>query len=233
MAKHIPQFLTPDIDLTDSVSIEDFHVINHLRVLRRGNGDSLYLANGNGSKRLYDMVSMDKKSIICKAAKGIEAKPDVRNIVLIQAMTEKSSLEEILAKSTELGVREIVLFYSEYSQRFPLNKDKIMSEVVAAFEQSHGYYLPIITYRANIDEVLAGRRDIVVADTVEATQITVNTIEAGFDIAVMVGPEGGWSDAEREKLARYPHILLSDNVLRATTAATVAIGVVGYLSQGK
>lgn len=233
MAKHIPQFLTPDIDLTESISIEDFRVVNHLRVLRRGNGDSLYLANGNGSKRLYDIVSMDKKSIICKAAKAIEAKPDARNIVLIQALTEKSSLEEILAKSTELGVREIVLFYSEYSQRFPLNKEKISSEVVAAFEQSHGYHVPAVIYHENIDEVLARYKNIIIADTVRDNQVKVNVLEAGYEVAVMIGPEGGWSDAEREKFRGYQHILLSDNTLRATTAATVAVGVVGYLSKAR
>lgn len=233
MAKHIPQFLIPEIELSDEIFIDSYRVINHLRVLRRVSGDMIYLARGNGSKRLYNIASMDKKTMLCKAARGIDIMSDTRNVTLIQAITDKSSMEEILAKSTELGVREIVLFYSEYSQRFPLNKEKISSEVVAAFEQSHGYHVPAVIYHENIDEVLARYKNIIIADTVRDNQVKVNVLEAGFDVAVMIGPEGGWSDAERAKFVGYQHILLSDNVLRATTAATVAVGVVGYLSKAR
>lgn len=212
--------------LTDSL----FHQLT--RVLRIREGEKIILFNGDGMESVYEIVSLRKKE--CTAIRRALHTPEDRevdkNITLYQALPNKmEKIEWILQKNTEIGVKKMVFFRSERSQKLMLSENKIKrfhSIVVEAAEQCGALVLPrVIFLEWWLDEALQQRKDGEMGIMLHTQWRDGAWTEWKNEqnIGIWVWPEWGWSDMEIKKMENYYMITAHfwERILRTETAGMV------------
>jgi 16S rRNA (uracil1498-N3)-methyltransferase len=210
---------------------------HHLtRVLRVEPGQQFEISD-NQAVYLAEVESAHKDLVsFWVREKVAAAEPVVRTIVLA-SLIRFERFEWMLEKATELGVAHVVPVQAERSERGlerAVGKRRARWNRIAreASEQSRRAKLPEI----GTPIVLAGALKIesayrYVLDEAEAPpmlQSFPSQREPGDSVALLVGPEGGWTDREREQIAGSPWrpVSLGREILRAETAAIAALAIV-------
>jgi 16S rRNA (uracil1498-N3)-methyltransferase len=191
---------------------------HHLaKSLRLRDGDPLTLSDGAGSwctARFGDALEVTGAPVRAAASAPTS---------LAFALTKSGKPELVVQKATEIGIDRLVIFHGERSvPRWDApkrEKSKIRLAKIAreASMQSRQTRVPSIDIVDDLDAVLAhcGADRIARADFAPAKTVAITAISA-----IAIGPEGGWSDAERDLISSV--IDLGQSVLRAETASIVA-----------
>jgi len=201
----VPDLVAPELDDRDRHHLE--------RVLRLRVGDELTVSDGRGRWRLCRFGSaLDPLG-------PIAADPDQEPAITVAfALVKGDRNEWIVQKLTELGVDRIVPLVAERcvvkwdATKARRNRERLDLVAREAAMQSRRTWLPTVEAPSDFGEVVT-RAGAVLADRDGQPPSLVRPV-------VLVGPEGGWSDAERA--ADAPHMTLGPTVLRAETAAIVA-----------
>jgi 16S rRNA (uracil1498-N3)-methyltransferase len=203
------------------------------RVLRLRPGDACVLFNGDGNDYEARLVALDKRG----AQAGITGAATVDNesplrIVLLQGIARGEKMDLVLQKATELGVAGIVPVDSERSEvRLQGERlDKRLAHwrgvVASACGQCGRARVPEVHAPRSLDEALDGLppQPRYLLDPGAAVSIgSLAGLAGGCVLAV--GPEGGWSPRDRERLhaAGFTGLRLGPRVLRTETAGIAAI----------
>jgi 16S rRNA (uracil1498-N3)-methyltransferase len=189
---------------------------------------AVYLAEVESARK--DLVSFAVRE------KMAEAEPAVRTTILA-SLIRFERLEWLLEKATELGVERVVPVRAERSERgLEQAAGKRMSRwnriVREASEQSRRARLPQIGASVVLAEALKIESDYRFALEEAVAPPLLPAIpahrRAGESVALLVGPEGGWTDRERELIlsSGWRPVSLGSQILRAETAAIAALAVV-------
>jgi 16S rRNA (uracil1498-N3)-methyltransferase len=158
--------------------------------------------------------------------KPLQMPPDVW---LVFAPIKKDRTSFIVEKATELGAARIIPVQTEYTQSANrVRQDKLQAHALEAAEQCGGTFVPpvddVVKFGKLLDGWDAGRR-ILFCDEAMVGQSAALPTDTG-PWAILIGPEGGFSDAERDRLramdCAHP-ISLGPRILRADTAAVAAL----------
>jgi 16S rRNA (uracil1498-N3)-methyltransferase len=200
-----------------SLSKEEEHHLRH--VMRVKKGDLIELVDGKGT--LASGVFSDPFVSITSVH---TSKAPVDQAVLLQAMTEPSKLEWIVEKGTELGITSFWLFPAKKSKLSSLSdskKERLEKILISALKQSDRLYLPKIHYVTSMDRLPTNIPNLYLA---HKGGLSPSHIQKGSS-GILVGPESGFTEEEasffQHTLGAIP-ITLSENVLRAETAAMIA-----------
>jgi 16S rRNA (uracil1498-N3)-methyltransferase len=151
-------------------------------------------------------------------------------------LKNRSKVELVVEKATELGVTGVIPLETERSERSSIRIDRLEAIAVAAMKQSGRAVKPVIhtqaDFRTVVDSFQADARII----CHESSSGKVPPIDklAGLSVLLMIGPEGGFSDEEL-KIARGAGFLewyLGARRLRAETAAIASISALAMWSEG-
>ena len=207
-------------------------VVAHLgRVLRLGDGALCTLFNGDGHDYSAQLVNMTKKSGQAQI-ESIESKPTESplRITLIQGVARGEKMDWILQKATELGVTRIVPVLSQRGEvklsgeRADKRRQHWQEVVISACEQSGRAVIPVVE---PVCELNALKTDVALALMLEPTASDRFTdLQAGIrDIALAIGPEGGWSERDMRHLIErnFKGVRIGPRVLRTETAGLAAI----------
>lgn len=230
-------FATINQDYSVCFTKEDEHHILH--VMRMKKNDEIEVVS---EQKVFlcrlDEVNPLKVSVIHEIASDVEIKED---ITLLFALTKGDKIDLVLQKATELGVKKVALIASERTVVSYENKDtdkklqrfnKIMKE---ASEQCHRLIVPELLgiYHLNNlpKEVFSDLNYVAYEKDANDVHHMFEGLQNGKSITVLVGPEGGFSEQEINKLTSQGFIRtsLGKRILRAETAAIYALSVIGYL----
>ncbi len=215
-----PHVIVADVGAPD-LADGDRHHLERVRRLR--SGDLVSVTDGSGRWRWCRFGA----ELVAETEVVVDAAP-TPPIGVAFALVKGSRPDLVVQKLTELGVDRIVPFVAERSVvRWDDAKSAKQSERLdriarEAAMQSRRTWLPVVGAVTTFDEVV-GMDDVVAAD------IGAPAPAPGAAL-VMVGPEGGWSDAERVRLPAL--VGLGPTVLRAETAAIAAGAVFAALRAG-
>jgi 16S rRNA (uracil1498-N3)-methyltransferase len=208
-------------------------------VMRLGPGDSLTLFNGRDGEWQAEVVEAARRrgSLRSTVRTAPQALPP--DVWLVFAPLKKARTDFIVEKAAELGVRRILPVATTFTGAERVNRDRLQAHAVEAAEQCGGVFVPEVAEMAPLagvlagwdparrmmwcDEGLAGRP----AAAADAATLAA-ALGRGGPAAVLTGPEGGFSDAERAQLAALPFVVpvrLGPRILRADTAAVAALAV--------
>lgn len=220
-----------------NITISDPHVIRQItKVLRLRAGDELIISDGAGRQARCRITKSEPKLMTAEILELIDAQDKSTSTVDIYcAILKKENFEFVVQKATEIGVCSITPIKTEHTVKTAINDARLKTIAREAAEQSGQTTVaaihPTQEYRAALQGALANHQKIFFCDLPqgEAEKETITTDEAG-EVAVFIGPEGGWSQSEREyihDLARAnPQniriVHLGDTTLRAETAAIIA-----------
>jgi 16S rRNA (uracil1498-N3)-methyltransferase len=201
-------------------------------VMRRGPGDEIALFNGRDGEWQGRITRIDKK--VCELAVEVERRPQASgpDLWLLFAPVKAARLDFVAQKATELGVSGLQPVLTERTVVRRVKTDRIRANAVEAAEQCGRLTVPDVTEPASLDDVLqtwpTGRR-LLVCDEAGAPPALaqLQAAEAG-PWALLIGPEGGFSPAERDRLADLDHVTrigLGPHILRADTAVVAALAL--------
>lgn len=215
----------------------DQRAAHYLRqVLRLRTGDTVALFNG-GDEEYAAELRLDGKKVYADIVRRLRVEPQTApRIHLIQAVSRGDRMDFSIQKAVELGVARIVPVYSGRSIKVldEQREEKKMRHwhgvIVSACEQSGRCRLPELERPLTLADHLE-RRDrgtpALILDPTAASSIT-RTIEPCRTLELLIGPEGGWTDAEVETAANagVTAVTLGPRILRTETAGLAALAVI-------
>jgi 16S rRNA (uracil1498-N3)-methyltransferase len=162
-----------------------------------------------------------------------EVEPEA-DLWLLFAPIKRLRVDWLIEKGTELGVATFIPVMTARTQPERLNRERLAAHAIAAAEQSERLSVPEVRGAEPLDRVLASwpqDRHLVVCDETGDRRPIAETL-AGFPLhapaALLIGPEGGFTQTELDALANLPFVSragLGPRILRAETAALAALAV--------
>lgn len=194
------------------------------KVLRFKYGQEVIMFDGIETDRLYRIDKIDKTEAHLLLITELERKLPPRHIYLFFSLLKKDNNDLILQKCTELGISNFVPLLTERSIRDNFNIDRGRKIVIEASEQCGRANIPVIRDPMHISTALDEYKGKVNLFIGERGSGPAPKLKANERYGVFIGPEGGWSEAEKQLFMtqKLTHLHLNDFTLRAETAAIVA-----------
>lgn len=219
-------YVHPDDIHLPRLILRDQEARHASKVLRYREGDELFATDGVGNCFRTEITQIDRSSITLTVLEtSYEESENPRLTLCVGLIKKRDRLEFAAEKATELGVNDIIFFKGGHSQKENIRLDRLKATVLSAMKQSLRYYLPEVSVVHSLREVLDKKKDqaaLIMADETTENNNRLDLQEKG-EMLLIVGPEGGFSEEEREELKKrgaHPYSLGSKR-LRTETAAIV------------
>lgn len=216
---------------------EAHHAVKALRIRE---GEELLVSNLIGTCyrcRLRE-ISQERREVsaVCMIEEALHGFGEAaNNIKLIQGViAQPARWEFLLEKATELGVRVIQPVTTEYSESRGVKEERSERILRAAVKQTKRANKPQLTELSSLEEALTkslqeGRRIFMLHESAPADHLLLNTLPQTLErLAIVVGPEGGFSEKEVALAKENYHaeiVSLGGRRLRAETAAMAALAI--------
>tara|TARA_R110002096_G_scaffold47539_66_gene126963 strand:+ start:3240 stop:3968 length:729 start_codon:yes stop_codon:yes gene_type:complete len=199
-------------------------------VMRLAVGAAVLLFNGrDGEWRAVVAESGKRKGLlVCEERTApLRLPPD---LWLLFAPIKKARTDFIVEKATELGAARIVPVQTRFTNSDRIRQDKQQAHAVEAAEQCGGTYVPEVAGLVTLERVLSDwpteRQILWCNEALAGVADALPRTGTPGPWAILIGPEGGFSDEERATLAALPFVTqasLGPRILRADTAAVAAL----------
>lgn len=204
----------------------------HARAKRLEAQEAVHLFDGQGLLAAGRVIACDKRVLRIRIEDLQTVQPRRPRLAVAVSQPKGERLDWMLEKLTELGVAEIWPLECERSVAHAREDriDRWQRRLIEAAKQAHVAWLPAIKPSHKLPQLLeqAGTfTDRFVADTLGQAK-PILAARPGLDSRplILIGPEGGFSDAERERMSccGLQRVTLGATILRTETAAIVAAG---------
>lgn len=241
----MPHFFISSSDVKQDIATisdnENFHHI--VKVLRAKIGETLLLIDENRTQYKVEVKNIDSHSVTTKVVETSKSSSYLDlNLFLVQSVLKTDAQNFVMQKATELGVKGIIPIITDNCVIKPSVVDskiakwqKIANEAVKQCERSD---FPEIQARSTLKDILDSNDFDIKIACVERDQTTtlkscLNKIDMSSNpkIAVIIGPEGGFSAAELKLLQEHANVhkvSLGKLILRAETAVVCALSNIIY-----
>ncbi|WAA64659.1 16S rRNA (uracil(1498)-N(3))-methyltransferase [Microbacterium oxydans] len=234
MALHFLVESSTDAAVGDLVSLTGAEA-KHAAVVRRLRvGEAVTVGDGAGVWLTGSAEEVSPTRVEVRIAERVEHAAPTPRVVLVQALAKGDRDELAVQAACELGVDEIVPWQASRSvsrwegPKAVKGRERWATIVREAAKQAHRAWLPEVAAPVSTKQLAerAGSQRVLLLDP--TASVRLSEIEPdGRDLVLVVGPEGGISDEELDRLteAGAERVLLGDTVLRTSTAGPAAIAV--------
>ena len=202
----------------------------HLVVGRAETGELVEIFDGKGNVWTIAVESVSKRETVGVVRESRTVPPPSVELILGIALIRTAALELALEKAVEIGVTRIVAFAAARSNAVAGNRhDRWSRIVIEAAKQSKRYHVPVIDTVAKFEQVLK-----IPASTkimfAERDGGSLESALTGSPALYLIGPEGGWTDAEiaAARAGGFRLVSLGAGILKAETAAIVGGALIRY-----
>lgn len=215
------------VELGHNVWIHDQPLLHQwLRVLRYNVGNKLILFN-NQEERLYQISKIDGTvGVQLELVTDMTRLLPKNKVYLLWSLLKNDKNDWVLQKATELGVHKLVPIITKRTEKPFFDIERAQKIITEAAEQCGRADLPEIREPIVLSEAIAEYKDtpLLVCEQHDSSQMTLQSQSA---VAFLVGPEGGWTDEEKQSfaIAGLNYVAISAFTLRAETAAILAVGL--------
>ena len=223
---HVPQPLHAGAALAPTLDQSRYLT----QVMRLKSGDAVHVFNGADGEWRCVVAEVLKKGVILRAEAKVRDQITPPDVHLLLAVVKKAALEFAVEKATELGAARIRLVTTARTQPQHLRLDRLDAIAVESAEQTGRLDVPPVHAPQRLEALLAdwdpSRRLMFCDETGGEPATRALTGAGGGPWAILIGPEGGFTPEERDRLRALPFTLvvsLGPRVLRADTAATTAL----------
>lgn len=205
-----------------------------LNVLRLRDDATILVFNGRDGEWLAAIAGEGRKAASLVLVRQVRPQAPAPDLHYLFAPLKHARLDYIAQKAVEMGAGVLQPVLTRHTQVSRLNLDRLRANAVEAAEQCGILSLPEIRPEASLAAVLAAlapERLLVFCDEAAEQQSPLAAL-AGVEpgpLAVLIGPEGGFDEAERALIRGRPRtiaISLGPRILRADTAAVAALALV-------
>jgi len=228
--KHVRLYQNSLLNIGEELTLDGYAAHHLLKVLRFPQGQSITLFNGDGFNYSAEVLETNKHCMVKLLSKDANPSESMLNLTLAQGVAKGEKMDFLMQKAVELGVNKIIPIMTERCV-VKLSGDKLVKRtkhwkkiVIGACEQSGRSVIPEVASPIGLDEFLQqpSVNGFVLHHRSKQTLLEVAAVNKA---TILIGPEGGLSEAEIVQATKssYQSLLLGPRVLRTETASLAAI----------
>jgi len=200
-------------------------------VMRLSIGHAVLLFNGADGEWRAEIAEASKRGGLLRADEQTRPQQNPPDLWLLFAPIKKARTDFIVEKATEMGAARICPVQTAFTNSERIRQDRLQAHAIEAAEQCGGTFVPEVAALQKLSARLTDwpeDRQLMFCDETLAGATETLGAAPGGKWAILIGPEGGFSDAERTQLHALPQahaVSLGPRILRADTAAVAAMTV--------
>lgn len=200
-------------------------------VLRLAPGAQVKLFDDLTGEWLAEIADAGKKRVTLAILEQLRPREPVPDLWLLFAPLKRDPIDWLVEKATELGVARLLPVVTQRTIVDRVNLDRLRANSIEAAEQCERTALPILDAPGKLATVLRAwpaDRILFFADETGGEPFAAAAAAGGGRAAILIGPEGGFTDEERSAIRALPQargVALGPRILRAETAAVAAVAV--------
>ncbi len=213
---------------------------NYLRnVMRLNDGDEILVFNGQDGEWRARLMTIGKRDATLQIERQTRPQTPPSQLIYMFAPLKRARLDYMVQKAVELGAGRLSPIITRRTIAERINLDRVRANAIEAAEQCGILGIPEIDAPVKLEARLSDwPADVPLIFCDEGAPIASpaaalsNLAERSPDrlrISILIGPEGGFDDAERAMLMRQPFVTalsLGPRIMRADTAAVAALALV-------
>ena len=203
-------------------------------VLRVKINDQINIFDGFSGEWETKIMSINRDNTILRVTKNIRKIKESNDMWLIFSPIKQHRMNLAIQKATELGVSKIIPCITEYTNISSINAKNLYHNAIEAAEQSERLDIPKIEKQIDLKSLLLewpeDRKLVYCDEKINYGKSIIETLapyrDSSIKWAVLIGPEGGFSDLENELITKSKNVIpvsLGDRVLRSDTAIAVSL----------
>lgn len=200
-----------------------------LSVMRLDQGSQVRVFNGRDGEFLCQLQRLGKRDVQLVPVNQTNPQKSGPDLWIVAAPIKK--LDSLAQKVSEVGASDLFPVVTQYSQAHRLKESRLQANLLEGAEQCDRLDVPKLHEAKSLPELLAewpADRLLIFCDETgqgQSPQVFFNDFPKSTKAAILIGPEGGFSEKEREALRSHPHsraLTLGPRTLRADTALVAA-----------
>jgi 16S rRNA (uracil1498-N3)-methyltransferase len=203
-------------------------------VLRLSDGDEILVFNGRDGEWRARLVAEGKRGASLEAQSLVREQTGGPDLTYVFAPLKRARLDYMVQKATEMGAARLVPVLTRHTVAERVNTERMRANVIEAAEQCGILRVPEVAEPIKLQALLNswnGARTLIFCDedAEQTSPLAALANVAAGPLAVLVGPEGGFSPDERDMIRALPQakaISLGPRIMRADTAAVAALALV-------
>ncbi len=227
---YVSETLVEGVDV--SLSPDQTHYVTH--VMRRNDGAPILVFNGREGEWLGQIVRTGKKEARIAVDRQTRAQTQDPDLWLLFAPIKRNAIDLMVQKATELGVSTLWPVTTAHTNADRVNLDRLYAIASEAAEQSYRLSLPDVRAPVPLEDAFTAwpaDRPLYVLDETGggepiAQELASDAAQTSDSGAFVIGPEGGFTNAELDLLCALPFskpVSLGPRTLRTETAALAAL----------
>ena len=220
------------LNLTDKLDKSQSHYVSKVMRVKENEVFSLFNSSGEWEAKI---LNISKNIVEFNVRKQLRNKENIKELWLAFSPIKSNYFNFMIQKATELGVTRFIPIIFERTIVRKINKERLNKIIIEATEQSNRINIPTLEKPQNLKNFLSNNSkkiDLVFTDlNTTKKKLEVNK-EGNKLICAIVGPEGDFSEKERELILNFKdvkQININQNILRAETATISIISIISYI----
>ncbi len=240
----MPRFFCPlPLAVGAAITLPD-HIAHHIHVLRLAIGEAVTLFNGEGGEYTATLITIDRKRAFAEVKAFSPRETELPYAVtLAQALPEAAKMDWIIEKSVELGATAIQPIAAQRcvvrlsTERAAKKREHWQGIIESAAEQSGRNRLPHLCETADFNDWVRQQnlhQRIMLSPRAEQSLSDWARHHPAQAVALLIGPEGGFSEQEENAAVSHGVLALSigPRVLRTETAGLAALATLNAIWSG-
>ena len=215
--------------MNDKLDKSQSHYLNKVMRVKENEVFSLFNSDGEWEAKV---LSISKSIIEFKTTNQLRQKESIKELWLAFSPIKSNYQNFMIQKATELGVTKFLPIIFDRTVVREINKVRLEKIVIEASEQSNRINVPIIEDAQDLNNFLKkNSMDLIFTDLNSSNNKIDKSKFIDKPICIIVGPEGDFSEAEREEILAFKGvqcIKINENILRSETAVISAISIINY-----
>src|SRR3984885_1455971 len=203
-------------------------------VLRLRAGERVLVFNGRDGEWSATLQQPQKRTAALLVEENVRSQAAPSDLHYLFAPIKAARLDYMVQKAVEMGVSLLQPVLTQHGQVARVSSERILANAIEAAEQCGLLSLPEIKPLLPLTDILTGwnpERRLVFCDEEAEVQSPLEALAdlSCMPLALLIGPEGGFSAEERAFLLKRPNVVrlsLGPRILRADTAAVAALAVI-------
>ena len=215
--------------MTGMLDKSQSHYLNKVMRIKENEFFSLFNNKGEWETKI---LKISKGLVEFEIIKQLRQKENLRDLWLAFSPIKSNYQNFMIQKATELGVTKFLPIIFERTIVRSINVERLKKIAVEASEQSNRINIPSVEQTQNLESFLNSNLvDLIFTDLNSTNKKIDKSKLTNKPICIIVGPEGDFSELEREKILTFNGVQalkISENILRSETAVISAISIVNY-----
>ena len=220
------------INLTDKLDKSQSHYVSKVMRVKENEVFSLFNSSGEWEAKI---LNISKNIVEFNVRKQLRKKENIKELWLAFSPIKSNYFNFMIQKATELGVTRFIPIIFERTIVRKINKERLEKIIIEATEQSNRINIPTLEKPQNLKNFLSNNSkkiDLVFTDLNTPKKKLEVSKEGNKPLCAVVGPEGDFSEKERELILNFKdvkQININQNILRAETATISIISIISYI----